>query len=92
MPALAGLNKKYDGESVRVMGVLLDSQNKDRARIIMEKTGADFACLLDDGTFARQLFAVPQTYFINSQGTVVYSIIGSVDQAQLDMIVDTLLK
>jgi hypothetical protein len=92
MPALEGLNSTYKDKGVQVVGVLLDSRNKDRAVNILQKSGADFINLLDDGTFTGKIFAVPQKYFVNSEGIVVYSILGGLGESNLKTIIDSLLE
>lgn len=92
MPALEGLNSEYRSRGLQVAGVLVDSQNADRAKLIHKKTGASFDSLLDDGTFVRKIFAVPQKFFINSQGTVVYGMLGAVGEAELRAVMDALLE
>lgn len=77
---------------MQVVGVLVDSQNADRAKLIHKKTGASFDTLLDDGTFARKVFAVPQKFFVNSQGTVVYAILGAASEAHLRSVSDFLVE
>ncbi len=92
MPALEGLNKGYKSKGVQVLGVILDVRNADRAKKILQQTGAGFTNLLDDGTFSKKVFAVPQTYFVNGKGAVVYAVLGSRTEPELKAIVDVLLE
>lgn len=92
MPALEGLNKSYSPKDVQVIGIVLDPQNAERAGTLLERQGAGYINLLDDGTFSMSVDAVPQTFFLDSQGRVLYAYMGWVDSARLKSTVDSLLE
>jgi len=92
MPALEGLNKKYAGKSVTVVGLLLDPSREQWAREIVKETGTSFPHLKDDGRFGQRVFGVPQTIVVDSSGKILSVLVGKRSLDQLSNIAEDLLK
>ena len=64
-----------------------DRQQYDAGRAFMDQFGLSFPNGMDDASAVSVewgLFGVPETYFINRDGTVEYRLVGPVTAAVLD--------
>ena len=65
-----------------MLSVAIDAQSPDRPRSYVEKAGATFTTLVDQGNILSDLYgfrAVPNGFLIDEQGTVQYSRLGGFD-------------
>ncbi len=95
MPYLSELSKEYDSSVVQFVGVPMDVYNEEYlsyAYQLIEDTGADYTHLL----LSQELYdwglsdiqAVPTTFFVNKEGEIVKTIVGSFSKEYWKMIID----
>ncbi len=84
MPDLGELNKEYEEKDVQIVGVVLDvldhknnvvPEQVEYAIELVNETGADYLHLIPSEDLLQaglaQVYAVPTTYFIDSNGEVI---------------------
>ena len=83
IPALAGVQKEMQSKGVNIVGVVTDTvddtgENQEaleKAKLIMEKTGANYSFLMPDkSNFNGRLNgiqALPETFFVDKNGQIV---------------------
>ncbi len=84
MPDLGELHRKYQGQGLNVIGIVIDVQdenlepNKDQiqlAKEIVTKTNADYTHLLVSSemvnSILNQFDAIPASFFVDSKGEIV---------------------
>lgn len=105
MPDLGALHAEYKNHGFQVAGIVIDVLNRDGsynedqldlARDIVADTGAHYIHILPaPGTLdmlLRSVYAVPTTYFVDSEGKQVGEIyIGSKSKADWQAVIDDLL-
>ena len=102
MPDLGELSGEYDSGEFQIIGVISDVQEGadqdtlDKASSLIEQTGADYPhLLLNESLYEAMLTevtAVPTTFFFDSNGMVLDTIVGSRDKDEWKEIIDALLE
>lgn len=92
MPDLEALRQKYDGKGLGVIGVVIDSRNKEEAARLAAQTGTGYPHLLDNGRFGELIFAVPHTVIVDSKGKVLSAVTGTRTVSQFSAMVDIHLE
>ncbi len=95
MPDLGELATEYEAMDVRIIGVPMDVMNRESleyANTIVKETGADYTHLL----LTQELYDwglqdvqyVPTTFFVNSQGEIIDTVVGSMDKESWKELID----
>lgn len=102
MPDLGELSGEYDSGEFQIIGVISDVQEGadqdtlDKASSLIEQTGADYPhLLLNESLYEAMLTevtAVPTTFFFDSNGMVLDTLVGSRDKDEWKEIIDALLE
>ena len=102
MPDLGELSGEYDSGEFQIIGVISDVQEGadqdtlDKASSLIEQTGADYPhLLLNESLYEAMLTevtAVPTTFFFDSKGMVLDTLVGSRDKDEWKEIIDALLE
>ena len=102
MPDLGELSGEYDSGEFQIIGVISDVQEGadqdtlDKASSLIEQTGADYPhLLLNESLYEAMLTevtAVPTTFFFDSNGMVLDTLVGSRDKDEWKGIIDALLE
>lgn len=102
MPDLSELSGEYDSGEFQIIGVISDVQEGadqdtlDKASSLIEQTGADYPhLLLNESLYEAMLTevtAVPTTFFFDSNGMVLDTLVGSRDKDEWKEIIDALLE
>ena len=95
MPGLGRLAAEYESKGVQFVGVVLDALDQqghinqkqvDKARRLVEKTGAHFLHLLPSQDLMEAklaaVYAIPETYFVDSKGKILDSVTGAMAEDQ----------
>ena len=104
MPDLGKLAAEYEEKGVQILGLVsdvlssdgsIDENQVDLAREIVEETGANYRHLLPSADLyglLGQIYAVPTTFFVDSQGTQVgYAYMSAMSYDQFVEIIDAAL-
>jgi cytochrome c biogenesis protein CcmG/thiol:disulfide interchange protein DsbE len=87
-PVLQSYWERYQDTDVQFLGIQTqDRQQFDAGRQFMDQFGLSFPNGMDDASAVSVnwgLFGVPETYFINRDGTVEHRLVGPVTAAVLD--------
>lgn len=85
-PMLEAAYTRYQPEGVRFVGVAIETSQADGASFLQRWRLTYLAGLAptNQTVVDYRVVGVPDTYFINSQGVVVYEVIGVLDQQKLD--------
>lgn len=92
-PDLVTAAQRYRGQDVTFLGVVYQDQ-PDQAIAFLDELGRGYDHLTDPGSRAAidfGVFGVPETFFIDRQGTVVAKVIGTSDLALLSSTIETIL-
>lgn len=91
MPGLGELAGAYEPEEFQIIGIISDVQEGtdqemlDLAAGLIEQTGADYTHLLLNESLYYALLtdvtAVPTTFFIDENGTVLETVVGSMEKS-----------
>ena len=106
MPDLGQIHKEYADKKVQVVGIVIDTLNRDgtisqsqvdTAKEIVAKTGADYLHLLPSSDLIRlklgEVSAVPETIFVDKTGALVgSSYLGAKSKSSWTDIIDKLLN
>lgn len=102
MPGLGELAKEYDSEEFQLIGIISDVQEgadqktMNLAKDLIGQTGADYPHLLLNESLYFALLtdvaAVPTTFFIDENGLVLDTVIGSMEKAAWKERIDALLE
>jgi len=89
LPELQKISEAFADQGVQVVGVVKDGvsegvpseKNIENAQKLLEDAGASYTVILPDKTltakFISQMQYFPTTFFIDSEGTVVHTVIGA---------------
>jgi len=89
LPELQKISEAFADQGVQVVGVVQDGvsegapseKNIENAQKLLEDAGASYTVILPDETltaeFISQMQSFPTTFFIDSEGTVVHTVIGA---------------
>ena len=102
MPDLGELSGEYDSGEFQIIGVISDVQEGtdpdtlDKASGLIDQTGADYPHLLLNQSLYEAMLtevtAVPTTFFFDSNGMVLDTLVGSRDKDEWKEIIDALLE
>lgn len=102
MPDLGELSSEYDSADFQILGIVsdvdegADQETLDYAKDLIKETGADYPHLLLNASLYNALLtnvtAVPTTFFLNSNGKVLDTVIGSQDKTAWKEKIDALLE
>ena len=105
MPYLGELSMEYADKGVQIIGVVIDARNRDgsfspsilaEAEDIIGKTGADYLHLLpsDDlmDIHLNTVTSIPYTIFIDKNGSIIDTVIGSMEKDQWIEAIDAVLE
>lgn len=84
MPLIQEYYERYDGEMV-VLGVNVGERRADVEKFVKE-VEVDFPILLDENIEVERLYRVrayPTTFFVDTEGTILYQHIGYLQERQL---------
>ena len=95
MPYLGELSKEYNSAEVQIIGIPMDVYNEDYlayANQLIAETGAEYTHLL----LSQELYDwgltdiqyVPTTFFINQEGEVISSVVGSFSKEDWKKMID----
>lgn len=96
MPDLEALSKEYDAKEVQVIGLLVDGENKEEAKKIVEQLSVTYTTIIPDETLMTTIINkfdyVPATLFVDSEGKVLNTFIpGSAPKEEFEVILKGLL-
>lgn len=95
MPYLGELADEYDSAEVQIIGIPMDVASQDYldyANTLIEQTGADYTHLLPTeevynwGLYDIQY--VPTTFFVNSEGEIIDTVVGSMTKEDWKTLID----
>ncbi len=99
MPGLGELAAEYDAEEFQLIGIIsdaLEGEDQDLAEKLIEETGADYTHLLLNESLYYALLtdvsAVPTTFFIDENGTVLDTAVGAKEKTAWEEIINGLLE
>ena len=105
LPELEILSQTYSAQGVTVIGVLQDGvddygEKQDdiiaAAKTILEDAGVTYPMILPDAVFTdvvlSQVYAFPTTFFLDQEGNVVKTVVGSNTAEKWSEIVDEVLQ
>ena len=102
MPGLGELAKAYEPETFQIIGIISDVQEgadqetMNLAAGLIEQTGADYTHLLLNESLYLALLtdvtAVPTTFFIDENGVVLETVVGSMEKSAWEEKIDALLE
>lgn len=102
MPGLGELANKYASEDFQIIGIISDVQTGAASETIayaadlIEQTGAEYTHLLLNKSLYDALLtdvtAVPTTYFIDANGTILDSVVGSMEKSAWEEKINALLE
>lgn len=102
MPELAQLPSEYASEDFQLIGIISDVQvGADQevledAKRLIEQTGADYPhLLLNESLYyglLTDVMAVPTTFFLDSEGKILDTVVGAMDKQAWEEKIDELLE
>ena len=104
MPDLARISESHKNSGVEVVGVVIDVtdrkgnvnvRQKANAEKIVSQTGADYKHIVPSqkmiSSVLKNVQAVPTTFFVDSTGKVIHSVIGARDEKEWQKLIQSLL-
>lgn len=98
MPYLGELSHEYDSAQVRIVGIPMDAMNAEYveyATSLVSQTGADYQHLLLNEELYNwgltEIQYVPTTFFVNSEGEIIDSVVGSMSKEDWKSLIDSKL-
>lgn len=95
MPYLGELAEEYDSSKVQIVGIPTDVYNQeylDYALSLVNETGADYTHLLMSEELYNwgltEIQYVPTTFFVNSEGEILDSVVGSMSKEDWKTLID----
>lgn len=102
MPGLGELAKEYDPGDFQIIGIISDVQEGAAEKALeyavglIELTGADYPHLLLNESlyraFLTEVNAVPATFFLDENGTILDTVVGSMEKAAWEERINGLLE
>lgn len=102
MPGLGELAGAYEKSEFQILGIISDVQEesaqemKDYAAELIGQTGAAYPHLLLNESIYRSLLtevsAVPTTFFFNSEGELLDTVVGSMEKEKWKELIDAFLE
>jgi thiol-disulfide isomerase/thioredoxin len=98
MPSLGELAEEYDAEELQIIGVIsdvLEGEDTSAAESLIRQTGANYThLLLNESLYyglLSEVSAVPTTFFLDENGTVLDVVVGAKTKTAWEEIIDGLL-
>ena len=98
MPSLGELAEEYDAEELQIIGVIsdvLEGEDASAAESLIRQTGANYThLLLNESLYyglLSEVSAVPTTFFLDENGTVLDVVVGAKTKTAWEEIIDGLL-
>lgn len=98
MPSLGELAAEYDVEKLQIIGIIsdvLEGEDSSVAESLIQQTGANYThLLLNESLYyglLSEVSAVPTTFFLDENGTVLDVVVGAKAKAVWEEIIDGLL-
>ena len=95
MPYLGELAEEYDYSKVQIVGIPTDVYNQeylDYALSLINETGADYTHLLMSEELYNwgltEIQYVPTTFFVNSEGEIIDTVVGSMSKEDWKILID----
>lgn len=95
MPYLGELAEEYDSSKVQIVGIPTDVYNQeylDYALSLIHETGADYTHLLMSEELYNwgltEIQYVPTTFFVNSEGEIIDTVVGSMSKEDWKVLID----
>lgn len=95
MPYLGELAEEYDSSKVQIVGIPTDVYNQeylDYALSLVNETGADYTHLLMSEELYNwgltEIQYVPTTFFVNSEGEIIDTVVGSMSKEDWKTLID----
>lgn len=95
MPYLGELSEEYDSSKVQIVGIPTDVYNQeylDYALSLINETGADYTHLLMSEELYNwgltEIQYVPTTFFVNSEGEIIDTVVGSMSKEDWKTLID----
>lgn len=95
MPYLGELAEEYDSSKVQIVGIPTDVYNQeylDYALSLINETGADYTHLLMSEELYNwgltEIQYVPTTFFVNSEGEIIDTVVGSMSKEDWKVLID----
>ncbi|MDD3653047.1 MAG: redoxin family protein [Desulfotomaculaceae bacterium] len=92
MPDLERLRQDYQDLGLGVIGIVLDADKAQQAKTMAARLGTGYPHLLDNGSFGQYIYAVPQTYLVDSEGRIVRAVTGANNLQFFSGLVEPYLK
>ena len=97
LPALVALNKEYADRGVRIIGVSADRGANIAADVqaFVRENGLPYQIVISNDDLEEafgNIRALPTTFIVNDQGTIVKTIVGGRDKAFFAQAIEPLLK
>lgn len=101
MPYLGELASEYSSEDFQIIGIVSDVLEGDEAALdtvlsLIEETGADYThLLLNESLYTSMLTdvtAVPTTFFVDSDGQILDTVIGAMEKDAWKEVIDAYLE
>lgn len=99
MPGLGELAAEYDAAEFQIIGIVSDvveDDDQSLAEDLVQQTGAAYPHLLLNQSvytaFLTDVTGVPTTYFVNENGEVLGSVLGSMQKSAWEELINALLE
>lgn len=95
MPRLIALDKARRGTDFQILAVSLNYNTPQEVETYIEKNALPFAVMYDSGNRTAEAYGAtlfPSSFIIDRQGKIVRTYLGEPDWAELDALIDRLLK
>lgn len=99
MPCLGKIASEYDSAELQILGIICDvwsNGDVSSAVDIINETGAAYTHLLDNQSIEdwklHEVYAIPQTYIIDSTGKTLYSVEGMLTEEEWRELINTYLQ
>ncbi len=102
MPGLGELANEYSSEEFQIIGIISDVQEGadekilDYATGLIQQTGADYTHLILNESVYNALLtdvsAVPTTFFIDQDGVILDTVVGSMEKKAWEELINALLE
>ena len=99
MPGLGELAAEYGPEEFQIIGIVsdvLEGGDSALAESLIEQTGASYTHLLLNESIYYALLtdvsAVPTTFFLDENGTVIETVVGSMEKSKWEELIHELLE
>ncbi len=95
IPGFVGLQKKYGGQGLVVIGVSLDDAGSGAVRSFMKQLAMNYPVVMGNQKVTRDyggVEAIPTTFIINRNGTIVRKLVGFEEEKVFEKEIKALLR